>query len=178
MPPVSCLLVATLALSLAAPALAEGGITLAVASSSIGVEPVAGVQLSPHVGAHGDAALLGVSRHLLPSARAEDADYLKLRTASAMIDLMPFGHGLRVSAGARYEGEQAPFGFGPGVGRARVAPGWTHVGPVVTLGWTRRFARGLIAVVEAGTTIRRFAALGPAVLRATPIAQAQIGWRF
>lgn len=176
MPPSRLLLAA--AMLAAAPAWAEGGISLAVAASTIGAEPAAGVRLSSRLGAHGDAALLALSRHL-QSGTTEDADHLKLRTVAAMVDLFPLGGALRLSAGARYEGEQAPAGLPPpALGRARARPGWTSIGPALTLGWARRFGHGLVAVMEGGTLFRRespgaFAALAP-----SPLASLRLGWKF
>ena len=171
------LLAAATLLALPVPALAEGGISLAVAGGGIGIGPVAGVRLAPGLGLHGDAALLAVSHHF-QSGPVQDTDHLRLRTAAAMVDLFPVGGSLRLSLGARYEGEQAPLGLRAAVGRGRRDVGWTSVGPAATLGWTRRLIGGLVAVVEGGAMLRRETLSTAFAVRAAPILNTQLAWHF
>jgi hypothetical protein len=137
-------------------------VTAAVTGGSLGVGPEFGVR-GTHIGVRGDATFLNFA----VTVHSDDTQYdgrAKLRSAGGMIDVYPFGGGLHVSVGGRYNRNRGTVKATPTrntlIGGSSFTP--TQIGtlsgsgrvkkyaPALSLGYGSKPGRGFLWGLDAG----------------------------
>lgn len=153
----------------ATPALAKEGdnarLSVGVTAGTLGIGPEVGYRFSNNLGVRGNASFLSISHDL----NSNDINYnakLKLQSGGVMVDVYPFGGGLRISGGLRINGNKARGIGAPNSGTSYDIDGTTYtsaqigtlraetdintVAPALTLGYGGGLSKGLVFGIEAG----------------------------
>ncbi|UAK25369.1 hypothetical protein [Sphingomonas nostoxanthinifaciens] len=152
-----------LALLAAAPAFAEGNLSLSVTGGTLGVGPQLAYRINKSFGLRADATFLAFS-HGFNSNDLHYDGHAHLQSAGTAIDIYPFGGNFRFSLGGRENGNRAsveamptsdanvggmvftPQQIGSLLGQAKVR----SVAPTATIGFSGKLKRGFMIGVDAG----------------------------
>jgi hypothetical protein len=147
----------------APPALAGGRIALGITGGTLGVGPELTVRPIKKLGVRANVTWLGFKLN----QGVNDIDYdgdVKFLSVGAMADWYPFGGGLRVSAGVRWNGNDVDLSARPSanvtiggttytpaqIGRLTGLVDANDAAPILTIGWGGRLRSGFSVGVEAG----------------------------
>jgi len=153
-----------------------------VTAGSLGVGPEVALRISPRIAVRANALFFGLGH----SVQSGDIDYdgdIRLASAGAILDFLPFSYRFRVSGGLRFNRNKVDVlatpamsevfviggeAFrGPEIGELRGTVTTRRVAPVFTLGYGGRSSTGVSLTVDAGVmlqgrpTVRDLRASGP-----------------
>jgi hypothetical protein len=185
------LLLAAAAAAFAMPAVVSASpVTLAVTGGTLGVGPEVSYRIAPLLAVRGSATFLGVTGHGSTGGYRYEG-HAHLANWGGTVDVHPFANGFRLSAGARYTGNdrirlrgmsKTNVTYGPMVftpEQAGVITSTIHtrsVSPIATIGYSRSSLSGFTFGLDAGAMFHGtpsaccYSATGE--LSSNPIAQA------
>lgn len=147
----------------------ESAIVAGVTAGTLGIGPELAWRIEDHVALRANATFFAIQHRIVSSDLRFDTE-ADLRSAGLMLDLYPFGKGLRLSGGVRFNGNRARATAGTTqpsyeindrvytaeeIGTLSTTARPRSVSPVATIGYEARAARHLVLAVEAGVLFQR-----------------------